>query len=147
MAIRIHVTAVRDCTPEQVRSCFTEILGPTFAEVPLHQKNGWISFHTSVWGVGANDLVKGLTQLGKPGLQFTTSDGDRWYLSVFGGGQAPVQFLHEFGPLSYEPNPEQDDEYTEPEPEESFAVDPELAFLEDDPVVAEKPNRPWSPFD
>src|SRR3954468_20874744 len=31
-------------------------------------------------GVNAGDLNRGLCQLARPALQFTTSDGDRWYL-------------------------------------------------------------------
>ena len=146
MATRIHVTAARNVTPDQVKSCFTEILGPAFAEVPVYEQAGWVWFQTSVWGVGGDALCKGLARLGTPGLQFTTSDGDRWHLSVFAPGRDPVQILHEFGHHSYEPDPARDAEYTAPEPQEADQVPPELAFLEDDPPPPEK-QRPWSPFD
>ena len=37
---------------------------------------GWTWFTTSVWGVSAGDLNRGLCHLARPALQFTTSDGD-----------------------------------------------------------------------
>jgi hypothetical protein len=162
MAIRIHVTAARGSAAEEVRAVFTGLLGAGFADVDLHEHNGWVWFATSVWGVSGSDLNRGLCQLARPGLQFTTSDGDRWYLAVYGGGAGkrtgpagghagpPGQqhYLHEFGYHSRPASPDDDaaraaalDEESEPPP-----VDPELAFLEEDPVPGEF-SRPKSPFD
>ena len=78
MAYRIHVTAVRDCPIDEVRATFLDILGPGFEQVQVHEHSGWVWFSTSVWGVRAKDLNKGLCRLARPGLQFTTCDGDRW---------------------------------------------------------------------
>jgi hypothetical protein len=40
MAVRINVTAVRNCTVDEVRSVFTGILGPGFGDVPKTAHNG-----------------------------------------------------------------------------------------------------------
>src|SRR5262249_49926507 len=108
---------------------------------------GWVWFITSVWGVSSADLNRGLCRLARPALQFTTSDGDRWYLTVHGGPQGPQHFLHEFSYHSRVHGPEADEEMqarvdngTAPPP-----VDPRLAFLEDDPP--EEAQRPKTPFD
>src|SRR5262245_33410559 len=96
MATRIHVTAVRNCDVQELRSVFTGILGPAFEGLPINEVNGWAWFSTSVWAVGADALNRGLCKVARPGLQFTTSDGDRWYLTIHGGNQGQVNFLHEF---------------------------------------------------
>ena len=75
VAVRIHVTAVRDCPVEEARDTYTGILGPAFQNVEIHEHGGWTWFMTSVWGVSSTDLNKGLCQLARPALQFTTSDG------------------------------------------------------------------------
>ncbi len=145
MAFRIHATAVRDCPVEDVRATFTEILGAAFQNVPVHQQGGWTWFTTSVWGVNADSLNKGLCRLARPALQFTTSDGSRWYLTLHGGSGGPEAYLHEFHVFSHPADPAGDAEMNvylvedEPEP-----VDPDLAFLEDPP---EEPERPRTHFD
>src|SRR5262245_24568851 len=96
MAIRIHVTAARECALEEVRAVFARRLGEGFGAVEVREHGGWVWFTTSVWGVGASDLNRGLCELARPALQFTTSDGDRWYLAVHGGPEGPRHFLHEF---------------------------------------------------
>jgi hypothetical protein len=122
MAIRINVTAVRGCPADEVRAVFTDVLGrpagcdpesgcrPDFGAVPLHEHNGWVWFTTSVWGVSAADLNRGLCRLARPGLQFTTSDGDRWYLTVHGGPLGQAHFQHEFGYHRRPADPAYDDE-------------------------------------
>jgi hypothetical protein len=147
MALRINVTAVRSCPAEEVRAVFTDVLGPQFACVTINEHGGWVWFSTSVWGVSSGDLNRGLCGLARPALQFTTSDGDRWYLTVHGGSQGQVPFLHEFSYHSRRAVAEQDAEAAEalqrqPEPP---PVDPRLAFLEEDPVPG--PARPKAPFD
>src|SRR5437588_11948386 len=147
MAIRINVTAVRGCPADEVRAVFTDVLGPQFAGVLLNEQGGWVWFNTSVWGVSARDLNRGLCRLARPALQFTTSDGDRWYLTVHGrpGGQA--HFLHQFCYHGRPARPEED-AGREAEMEQRAApppVDPRLAFLEEDPVTG--PARPSAPFD
>ncbi len=145
MATRIHVTATRNCTAEEVQAIFHEVLGPNFGNVTIHEHDGWTWFMTSVWGVTGKDLNKGLCQLAKPGLQFTTSDGERWYLTVHGGPNGQENFLHEFGYSDSCADPE--DELDEEEYDldvEDEAIDPDLAFLEDPP---ESLPRPRVPFD
>jgi hypothetical protein len=156
MAIRINVTAVRDCPVVEVRAVMSEVIRPACAgaecapvgdQLEIHLHEGWTWFSTSVWGVSAGDLNRGLCKLGRPALQFTTSDGDRWYLTVHGGPQGQVHFLHEFGYHSHAPDPAEDAErqaqidYREEPP----PVDPRLAFLEEDRPVG--PERPKVPFD
>ncbi|WP_152050008.1 hypothetical protein [Tautonia marina] len=143
MAIRIHVTALRDCAVEDVRSTFCDILGPGFEQVPIYESNGWAWFTTSVWGVGGSDLNKGLCRLARPALQFTTSDGDRWVLTIHGGPEGQQHFVHEFHLLSHPGDPDHDESYArelqsyQPEP-----IDPDLAFLEDDPEAEPVPVTP-----
>jgi hypothetical protein len=145
MATRINVTAVRDCPPAEIRSVMSQVIRlacpgpectPVGDQLELHEHGGWTWFTTSVWGVSAGDLNRGLCQLARPALQFTTSDGDRWYLTIHGGPQGQVHFLHEFGYHSSAADPVQDAErqaqlnqHVEPAP-----VDPQLAFLEEDPL-------------
>jgi hypothetical protein len=156
MAVRINVTAVRDCPPVEVRAVMSEVLRPACTgpdctpvgdQLELYEHNGWLWFSTSVWGVSPGDLNRGLCRLARPAVQFTTSDGDRWYLTVHGGPRGQVHFLHEFSYHSYAPDPAEDaarqaqlDEHEEPPP-----VDPRLAFLEDDRPPG--PDRPRVPFD
>jgi hypothetical protein len=148
MAIRIHVTAVRDSDPEHVRAVFTRRLGEGFGQVGLCERDEWVSFTTSVWGVAGSDLNAGLCELGRAGLQFTTSDGDRWYLTVHGGGSGPAHFLHEFHIHSSLANPEYEAGWAE-ELEEGapLPVDPALAFLEEDPAPPAGDTRPRTAFD
>lgn len=155
MAVRIHVTAVRDCPGEEVRTTFNGILGAGFEAVQLHETNGWTWFTTSVWGVGADDLNKGLCQLARPAMQFTTSDGDRWYLTLHGTGRGREVFVHEFSYLSRKATKRDDKERAEQAAEhedDAPTIDPALAFLEqDDPEELEsqgeaKPKRPRSAF-
>ena len=145
MAYRIHVTAVRDCAIDEVRATFLDILGRGFEQVQVHEHSGWVWFSTSVWGVRAKDLNQGLCRLARPGLQFTTCDGDRWILTVHGGPRGRVPFLHPFSYLSEPADPRDDEarvqEALENQPE---PIDPELAFLEDDP---EAPVIPLTAFD
>ncbi|MBX9622532.1 MAG: hypothetical protein K2X82_01830 [Gemmataceae bacterium] len=150
MAVRINVTAVRGCPADEVRAVFAEVIKPPCppqdgtCPVPIQvetaEHGGWVWFTTSVWGVSAADLNRGLCRLARPGLQFTTSDGSRWYLTIHGGPQGQVHFLHEFGTHDHEHTAGsvgEEDEYRVEEPE----VDPGLAFLEDDPP----PGRPAGP--
>jgi hypothetical protein len=156
MAVRINVTAVRDCPPAEIRAVMSEVLrpacpGPECApagdQLEIHQHGGWTWFGTSVWGVSAGDLNRGLCKLARPALQFTTSDGDRWYLTVHGGPGGQVHFLHEFGYHSHAPDPAEDAERQAQldQPAEPPPVDPRLAFLEDDRPPG--PDRPKAPFD
>jgi hypothetical protein len=156
MAIRLNVTAVRDCPPVEIRAVMSEVIRlscagpectPVGDQLEVFEHEGWAWFATSVWGVGAGDLNRGLCRLARPALQFTTSDGDRWYLTVHGGSHGQVHFLHEFSFHSYAPDPDEDaereaqlDRREEPPP-----VDPRLAFLEEDPAPG--PDRPKAPFD
>jgi hypothetical protein len=156
MAFRINVTAVRDCPPAEVRAVMSEVIHlacagtectPAGDQLDVHEHGGWTWFTTSVWGVSAGDLNRGLCQLARPALQFTTSDGDRWYLTVHGGPQGQAHFLHEFGYHSHAADPDGDaerqaqlDHREEPPP-----VDPRLAFLEEDRPP--ESDRPGAPFD
>jgi hypothetical protein len=156
MAIRVNVTAVRGCSVDELRAVMSEVIRPACAgtecapvgdELEIQEHGGWAWFNTSVWGVSASDLNRGLCRLGRPALQFTTSDGDRWYLTIHGGPRGQVYFLHEFAYHSHAPDPDEDgarqaqlDDRPEPTP-----VDPRLAFLEDDPLP--EPDRPRAPFD
>ena len=156
MAIRIHVTAVRDCPVVEIRAAMSQALRlacagpectPVGDQLEIHEHGGWAWFVTSVWGVGAGDLNRGLCQLARPALQFTTSDGERWYLTVHGGPDGPVHFLHEFGSHAYAPDPAEDadrraqvEQVAEPPP-----VDPRLAFLEEDRTPDADATR--APFD
>src|SRR6185295_12804205 len=108
---------------------------PVGEQLDVSEHEGWAWFATSVWGVSAGDLNRGLCRLARPALQFTTSDGDRWYLTVHGGPQGQVHFLHEFSYHAQDPDPAEDAERqtTLEQQEEPEPVDPRLAFLEDDP--------------
>jgi hypothetical protein len=161
MAVRIHVTAARDCPADEVRAVFAEVIespcpagegnfppGERGCAVPVRvepcESGGWVWFMTSVWGVGAADLNRVLCRLARPGLRFTTSDGSRWYLTVHGGPQGQAHFLHEFGIHGHEHTAEEaGDESGEDDGPE---VDPRLAFLEDDPPPGGPPG-PKSRFD
>jgi hypothetical protein len=156
MATRINVTAVRDCPQGEIRAVMSEVIrlacsGPECAPVgdqlEIRANGDWSWFTTSVWGVSAGDLNRGLCKLARPALQFTTSDGDRWYLTIHGGPRGQVHFLHEFSYHSYAPDPAEDAERQAQvdHREEPPTVDPRLAFLEEDrPPV---PDRPKAPFD
>ncbi len=142
MAFRIHVTTIRDSTTEAVRNTFVELLGENFANVRLTEHAGWVSFRTSVWGVSSSDLISGLRQLNKPALQFTTEDGSRWYVTIIRPDAAPESLLHEFG---YHGGTELDEAYFAADDEEDEDdIDPETAFLEDEPTT---PMQPRSSFD
>ena len=156
MAIRINVTAVRDCPMAEIRAVMSEVIRlacvgtectPVGDQLDLHEHQGWVWFATSVWGVGAGDLNRGLCKLARPALQFTTSDGDRWYLTVHGGPHGQVHFLHEFAYHSHDPDPDEDAERQAvlEQRQEQPPVDPRLAFLEDDRPPG--PGRPKAPFD
>src|SRR5262249_61457979 len=117
MAIRINVTAVRGCPANEVRAVMSEVIrpacpGPECTPVgdalQLHEHNGWTWFTTSVWGVSASDLNRGLCRLARPALQFSTSDGDRWYLTVHGRPLGQVHFLHEVADHGHDPDPAED---------------------------------------
>ncbi len=77
MAIRINVTAVRNCSPPEVRAVMSEVLKPVCAptecgpigdQLEITEHNGWAWFTTSVWGVNSNDLNRGLCRLAQPAL-------------------------------------------------------------------------------
>ena len=77
MAIRIHVTAVRDCPVVEIRAAMSQALRlacagpectPVGDQLEIHEHGGWAWFVTSVWGVGAGDLSRGLCQLARPAL-------------------------------------------------------------------------------
>lgn len=138
MAVRIHLTALREANADEVRRVFTEILGPGFGQVEFVEHGGWLWFLTSVWGVKASDLHDGVKRLGAPGLNVTSEDGQRWYLSLFGAGLDPTHLLHDFCYLGGSPEDESGEQ------PEKTPVDPRLAFLEDDPPP---PGPPWIPFD
>src|SRR5439155_23638439 len=119
MAIRINVTAVRSCPQAEIRAVMSEVIRlacagpectPAGDQLQLNEHGGWTWFTTSVWGVSAGDLNRGLCKLARPAHQFTTSDGDRWYLTVQGGSGGQVHFLHEFSDHSHSPDPDEDDE-------------------------------------
>jgi hypothetical protein len=147
MATRIHVTAVRGVTPADVRGVFTQRLGPGFECVDLTEHGGWISFSTSVWAVDVGKLNQGLCELARPAVQFSTSDNCRWYLTVHGGPAGQVSILHEFGNHRQRADPSGDEEAESNYRESSMPapIDPELAFLEEDPPPG--PNRPLRAFD
>jgi hypothetical protein len=156
MAIRINVTAVRDCPPVEVRAVMSEVIKlacagaectPVGDQLDVQEHGGWTWFTTSVWGVSSSDLNRGLCKLARPALQFSTSDGERWYLTVHGGPRGQVHFLHEFSYHSYAPDPAEDDDRQAQldHREEPPPVDPRLAFLEED--RAPEPDRPKVPFD
>ena len=158
MATRLNVTAIRDCPPSEVRAVMSEVLTPVCRTddsdcrpigdlLQLTEHGGWVSFTTSVWGVSAADLNRGLCKLARPAVQFTTSDGSRWYLTVHGGPAGQVHFNHEFGTFGDDPDPAQDAEMQAEleQPEEPPEIDPSLAFLEDDPPPG--PARTRSIFD
>src|SRR4051812_26165802 len=137
MAIRINVTAVRDCPPDEVRAVMSQFIrpacaGPECAPVgdllDVQEHGGWTWFGTSVWGVSSGDLNRGLCRLARPALQFTTSDGDRWYLTVHGGPGGQVHFLHEFSVNAHAPDPEEDAERQDQleQREEPTPIDPRL---------------------
>ncbi len=140
MAVRRHVTASM-ADVDRLRSVFTGLLGESFQAVPVESTGVWNFFVTSVWGVDSSKLFEGLQQLAATGLQCTTEDGSRWYLSLIQPGHEMVQFMHEFHLFRSEQAP---DEQVEPPEEEP--VDPRLAFLEPDPLPKEL-QRPWSQFD
>src|SRR5437660_4577674 len=156
MAIRINVTAVRDCPPVEVRAVRSEVIRlacagpdctPVGDQLDVHEHGGWTWFATSVWVVSPGDLNRGLCKLARPALQFSTSDGDRWFLTVHGGTHGQVHFLHEFSCHSHTPDPAEDAERQAQldRPEEPPPVDPRLAFLEEDRPTG--PDRPKAPFD
>lgn len=152
MAFRIHVTAIRDCPAEEVREVFSRRLKRTCngeeqcATIATAEHNGWVWFSSSVWFVSAKDLNRGLCELARPALQFTTSDGDRWYLTVHGGPGGQEHYLHEFNYHSAVPDPAEDAEYQANLDEQvKPVIDPRLAFLEDERPPG--PERPRSPFD
>jgi hypothetical protein len=155
MATRINVTAVRDCPSGEVRAVMSEVLrparagvecGPVGDQLEIHENQGWTWFTTSVWGISAADLNRALCRLARPALQFSTSDGERWYLTVHGGPGGQAHFLHEFAYHSHDPDPAEDferqvDVEQRPEPP---PVDPRLAFLEDDlPPSSDQPKVPF----
>ncbi len=156
MAIRINVTAVRDCPPTEIRPVMSEVIklacaegecAPVGEQLDIHEHGGWAWFTTSVWGVGADDLNRGLCKLARPALQFSTSDGDRWYLTVHGGPRGQVHFLHEFSEHNGVSDPADDDaRQAELEQQDELPeVDPELAFLEEERPTG--PDTPRVPFD
>ena len=97
--------------------------------------------------MSAGDLNRGLCKLARPALQFTTSDGDRWYLTVHGGPRGQVRFVHEFGYHRHAPDPAEDAERQVQldHQEDATPIDPRLAFLEDDRPP--EPEGPKAPFD
>ena len=156
MAIRVNVTAVRDCPPVEIRAVMSEVIRlacpgpectPVGDQLDICEHAGWAWFTTSVWGVSAGDLNRGLCKLARPALQFSTSDGDRWFLTVHGGPGGQVHFLHEYSAHSHDPDPDEDDERQDQldTSEEPTPVDPRLAFLEDDPTPGT--DRLKVPFD
>jgi hypothetical protein len=156
MAIRINVTAVRNCRAADLRAVMSEVLRPMPADsqcqrlgdqLDICEHGGWTWFSTSVWGVGSDDLNRGLCKLARPSLQFTTSDGDRWYLWVHGAPSGRVHFLHEFAYHSYIPNPDDDDERQAQldQCEEPVPIDPRLAFLHQE--LPDRSAGPRVPFD
>ena len=156
MSVRINVTAVRDCPELELRAAMSDALrsacagpdcGPAGDQLDVREHGGWSWFATSVWGVSAGDLNRGLCKLARPAVQFSTSDGDRWYLTVHGGPSGQVHFLHEFRDHAHAPDPAEDDEFQArlDAPEEPDPVDPALAFLEDDPIPG--PERPRAKID
>ncbi len=142
MAYRIHVTAIRNSAVELVRKTYLEILGDCFGDVKLIEHAGWISFRTSVWQVSSRDLIEGLQQLNQPGLRFTTEDGSRWYVTMCSPGNEPETMIHEFGN-----HDEMDlDELDYADEEEDDYVDPELAFLEEEPQSPPHRKTPFHRF-
>lgn len=159
MAIRINATAIRNCPAGEVRAVMSDVIKPACPpgedctpvgdQLQIHEHNGWTWFTTSVWGVSAGDLNRGLCRLARPALQFTTSDGDRWYLMIHGGPAGQVHFVHEFWAHRRDPDPAEDEERlaNAEEQEEEPEVDPELAFLEEDrPARADQPRTPFDVF-
>jgi hypothetical protein len=156
MAIRIHVTAVHNCPSAELRAVMSEVIRPVCANaeecrpvgelLSIEEHDGWTWFSTSVWGVSAGELNRGLCRLARPGLQFTTCDADRWYLTIHGGPTGQVHFVHRFGTHRRDPDPVSDAAWqAELESQEEPAIDPETAFLQDEPPPG--PDRPRVPFD
>jgi hypothetical protein len=160
MATRINVTAVRDCGQAELRAVMSQVLGLPRAgsecglagdQLEICEHGGWAWFITSVWGASAIDLNRGLCKLARPALQFTTSDGDRWYLSVHGGPHGQVRFVHEFSYHSNAPDPAEDArrqaQLELSGREEPPPVDPRLVFLESEHPAGAREARPSCPFD
>jgi hypothetical protein len=139
MAVRIHVTASL-ADSETVRKAFREVLGQAFESIQIESTSPWNFFTTSVWGVASSKLIEGLQRTGQIGLQATTSDASRWYLTLIRPSQSPLSFLYEFHLFCSPGDPDQTVE--PPEPDE---IDPRLAFLEPDPNPGSQ--REWSQFD
>jgi hypothetical protein len=127
--------------------CTTSECTPAGDSLDIQEHGGWTWFTTSLRGVSADALNRGLCQLARPALQFTTSDGDRWYLTIHGGPRGQVHFLHEFSYHSHSPDPAEDAEWQArlDALDEPIPIDPRLAFLEEERSIA--PDRPKAPFD
>lgn len=139
MAVRIHVTASHAAV-DDIRAVFTELLGPPFENISLEQSGPWTFFSTSVWSASGALLLDGLNRLNAVGLQATTEDACKWYLTVAIPGHGSVSFLHDF----YLFRRELDSEETAESPE-AEEIDPRLTFLQPDPEPGEL--RPPSQFD
>jgi len=139
MATRLHVTATW-ASESDIRRIYTESLGDAFANINIESTPPWSFFTTSVWSVGADKLIAGLEQLGTVGMQATTEDDSRWYLTIVRPCQPSLSFMHDFDVFRQELHDEVQVE--QPEAEE---IDPRLMFLEPefDPATV----RPWSQFD
>ena len=142
MAVRRNITAIRGTDHSAVQRVFANQLGEKFSDMKLEQNAGWLSFMTSPWGVGGSELVKGLVELNLPALQFTTEDACRWRLTICQPGKTPQTIIHEFGNHG-EQIDEEDWNYNE---DEDDWVDPELAFLMDEPGEKPAPKTPFENF-
>ena len=143
MAVRRNVTAIRGTDHSAVRRVFAEHLGENFSNMKLEENAGWLWFMTSPWGVGGSELVKGLVKLNLPALQFTTEDACRWRLTICQPGTKPQTIIHEF---SNHGEPLNEEYWNYEEYEDDEWVDPELAFLMDEPEEKPEPKTPFERF-
>ena len=91
MAVRRHVIAARNTTPEAFAAA---LAGLNVSEV--EEANGWCWAMASVWTTGAHDLVNALETFDGPYFLVTTEDASRWRFHLRKKGLSPFDTVHEF---------------------------------------------------
>jgi hypothetical protein len=144
-----YIIAVRNCTAAEVRAVLAEAVplpregwGRAGALLDLHEQGGWVWIANQQWFISPEELDRLLSRLGRPGVLFATErpftlsishnpeeEGALWYLTVHGGPEGRVRFVHYIGWNCRNPGAA---EAAEREAHRNQAVDPRLALLHED---------------
>jgi len=91
MAIRRHIIAARNSTPEQLTAALASL-----QVSEIETADGWCWAMASVWTTGAHELLEAMSDFEEPYFLLTTEDGCRWRFHLRRKGLPSFDTVHEF---------------------------------------------------